>query len=104
MKSEGYNSAWYPYIQSLPEQVKCVSQTYEQDEINKITYQELINKLEHMNWVKEDAWTNMTPEAHGHSTKEEFEWALSIVHSRVFGTAGKEGFAIISCLILFLNK
>ena len=71
--------------------VPSVLQRFEWEDIKEIEYQDLLGKLDYETWLLSHAWRRLDSAGHGGATREEFEWAMSLVYSRTFGMAAKEG-------------
>ena len=82
---------WFPYVQSLPRTIFCVLCAFSYEDICAIEYEDIRLELDRYIWLVSDAWQRLNPEAHSNSDRDAFDWAMSIVHSRTFGTAGKRG-------------
>ncbi|CAD7696604.1 unnamed protein product [Ostreobium quekettii] len=91
LKSNGGGSPWSPYISVLPRKVPSVLQRFEWEDIKEIEYGDLLRKLDYETWLVSYAWQRLDSAATGGASRDEFEWAMSIVHSRTFGMAAKEG-------------
>lgn len=85
------DSPWHPYIESLPLRLPCLLCDYTYEDITAIEYGDIRSAIDSYVWLVSDAWQRLRPEAHGNSSREEFDWAMTMVHSRSFGTAGNRG-------------
>lgn len=56
-----------------------------------IEYSDMADKIAFDNWLLVDSWQQLSPDATGGSTRDEYDWAMSIVHSRSFGAIGEGG-------------
>eukprot|EP00467_Chlorarachnion_reptans_P022018 CAMPEP_0114492898 /NCGR_PEP_ID=MMETSP0109-20121206/3813_1 /TAXON_ID=29199 /ORGANISM="Chlorarachnion reptans, Strain CCCM449" /LENGTH=1080 /DNA_ID=CAMNT_0001669797 /DNA_START=430 /DNA_END=3668 /DNA_ORIENTATION=- len=83
-KRKGARSAFFSYIQALPKIVPSPINTFEWEQISQIEYGPAKNKLFEAHHVTSESYERLSREAHSASTREEYEWALSIVHSRTF--------------------
>lgn len=90
-KALGEQSPHYPYIQSLPKKVDCVLSCFSYEDIQAIQYKPALQEVEKYIWLITDAWQNLYPEAHAHSTRDEFDWAMTVVNSRTYGANSKHG-------------
>ncbi|GMH33156.1 hypothetical protein BSKO_00990 [Bryopsis sp. KO-2023] len=91
LKSEGFQCPWYPYLQSLPDLVPGILSTFQWEDMQAIEYQELKDKVNFDIWLVMDSWQRLSADAHGGASRDEYDWAMSIVHSRCFGVVGKKG-------------
>jgi SET domain len=115
LKSQGANSPWFPYLNSLPTSVPAPLVNFSWEDVQSIAYEPARRQFDKTAWMVSSAWASLPPgaataavavdEATQKSTppstttkseltspsREEFDWAISIVHSRTFGTAGKGG-------------
>ena len=73
--------------------------SFSYEDIKAIEYGDVMDELDYYIWIVVDAWQNLRADAHGNSSREDFEWAMSIVHSRSFGSAGKKGPSDIHMLV-----
>ena len=90
---------WFPYLQSLPRKILCVLCSFSYEDICAIEYEDIRSDLDRYIWLVSDAWQRLKPEAHSHSDRDDFDWAMSVVHSRTFGTAGKRGPSDVHLLV-----
>jgi hypothetical protein len=97
LKSQGPASPWYPYLNSLPTAVPAPLLNFSWEDVQSIAYEPARRQFEKTAWIVSSAWTSLPPGAASVGTeqqlpsREEFDWAISVVHSRTFGTAGKGG-------------
>lgn len=108
MKYQGYDCPWFPYISVLPCRVPTPLSTFSWEDISSIGYQPMKTKIDGALWLSSTAWSTLPPSAltapchaaaasldddddDDQNKRNDFEWALSVVHSRTFGTAGQRG-------------
>eukprot|EP00210_Caulerpa_lentillifera_P001505 g1443.t1 len=90
-KALAEESSWYPYIQSLPPRVSCPLLDFTSSDLLGLDYNDVVEQLESYKAMVDKSWNKLELEAHGKATMDEYLWAMSIVHSRSFGTDGKRG-------------
>lgn len=95
LKHQGSTVPWYPYLKVLPDCVPGVLQTFEWEDIKEIEYVDMADKVAYDNWLVVDAWQQLTPAATGGASRDEFEWAMSIVHSRSFAAMKQGGMQLL---------
>ncbi|KAL0050877.1 hypothetical protein WJX82_009288 [Trebouxia sp. C0006] len=98
-KAKGSASPYHPYLQVLPEHVPSPLCTFAWEDMPQIEVPDMTQQLHHASWLLSDAWPRLSPEATGGASREELEWAVSVVHSRTFGTAAKEGGTAVHMLL-----
>jgi hypothetical protein len=92
LKADGPASPWYPYLNSLPSSVPAPMINFSWEDVQSIAYEPARRQLDKTIHLVSSAWASLPPTAASSQlTREEFDWAISIVHSRTFGTAGKAG-------------
>jgi len=89
--TQGRQSPWYPYLQVLPPHVPCPLETFAWEEMQDIQYLPAQGALFEHDWLVTDAYSRCSPEAVGAAGQEQFKWAMSVVHSRTFGNASRQG-------------
>ncbi|GAB5356658.1 hypothetical protein AAMO2058_000308500, partial [Amorphochlora amoebiformis] len=77
-------SEWAPYIKILPKVVEAPTTTFEWDDIASIEDEGAKERIYNQNLMASQAFDRVPSEAHSASSREEFEWALSIANSRTF--------------------
>lgn len=87
---KGKASPYWPYLTVLPN--FCPGLIHASWEtISSINYTPLRLELFNLTYSQDEYYKTLRPEAHAHSTPEEFRWALSMTHSRCFGSADPKG-------------
>eukprot|EP00208_Stichococcus_sp_RCC1054_P006413 CAMPEP_0206146798 /NCGR_PEP_ID=MMETSP1473-20131121/31486_1 /ASSEMBLY_ACC=CAM_ASM_001109 /TAXON_ID=1461547 /ORGANISM="Stichococcus sp, Strain RCC1054" /LENGTH=546 /DNA_ID=CAMNT_0053543495 /DNA_START=176 /DNA_END=1817 /DNA_ORIENTATION=+ len=80
-------SPWRPYLQVLPERVPSVDEA----EVALTEYSPLLAILRARHQATQYWHDRLSPAASSDATLEQFSWAMSVVHSRTFGTAARDG-------------
>lgn len=81
LKAQGQASPFYPYIQALPASVPTPLITFTWEDIDEMGYEPMRGKFDTATFLTK-AYDSLSTEATGGATREEFLWALSVVHSR----------------------
>ncbi|MEW5308892.1 MAG: hypothetical protein WDW38_000813 [Sanguina aurantia] len=88
----GPSSAWSHYLAVLPAQIPTPVTTYSWDQIKAITYPPAANALHSAGALVADAFSHSSEESlGGDCDQERLAWAMSVVHSRTFGSAARKG-------------
>lgn len=91
MIAEGDSSPWKPYLDTLPDRVYSPTSGFSWKSIQDISYWEAREQIDFSSWMISAHWNNLpkgsVPEA---TTLDEFERALSLVHSRTFSLPSKQ--------------
>ncbi|GAB4820987.1 hypothetical protein N2152v2_008033 [Parachlorella kessleri] len=105
LRRTGATCPWHPYLQVLPERVPSPHTTFQWEDIQEIQYAPMLYDYNYAVWVANSAEQQLSPAATGGASAEELEWALSVVHSRSFGSPGEGGAAVrmLVPLVDFLN-
>ncbi|KAL3147314.1 hypothetical protein ABBQ32_002799 [Trebouxia sp. C0010 RCD-2024] len=98
-KAKGSASPWHPYLQVLPQHVPSPLVSFTWEDMQAIQVPDMIQQLHHASWLLSDAFPRLSPQATGNASREDLEWAVSIVHSRTFGTPAKEGGTAVHMLL-----
>lgn len=94
MASAGDESPWAPYLKVLPTAVPNPLSTFSWEDTQAIAYEPARRQLDHAAWLAASSLDSLPDGAAGPApllSRESFEWALSVVHSRTFGSAGRTG-------------
>ncbi|KAK9805479.1 hypothetical protein WJX72_000563 [[Myrmecia] bisecta] len=89
--AKGHESPWAAYLQVLPAVVDGPLTTFAWGDFKEIQYDPMMEQVHAGSWLLSDAYPRLEGEAIGGATREQFEWAMSVVHSRTFGSAAEEG-------------
>lgn len=113
MKEEGLQCPWSEYISSLPQSpVPGPLTTWSWECVDNLrAYKPMARQLDHALWMASSAWSSINMEraenidsiANAKVSEDEFKWALSVVHSRTFGTAGRRGGVGARMLVPFFD-
>lgn len=108
MRDQGDACPWAPYLSVLPDSVPSPLISFTWEDTWQIAYAPMRRKLDDAVWMAGAAWAALPSGAAGKSnpTRSDFDWALSIVHSRTFGVAacgGGVGIRMLVPLIDMLN-
>eukprot|EP00887_Chlorella_sp_A99_P005016 scaffold4.g5016.t1 len=127
LRAAGGACPWAPYLCSLPAAVPSPLAGWTWEDIQAVEYPHTLRDLDHASWLASSALhalgggrggggsggsgegggAQKGGGAHGDSgargsdapTREEVDWALSIVHSRSFGAPGKQGAVAVRMLV-----
>ncbi|PRW44382.1 Histone-lysine N-methyltransferase setd3 [Chlorella sorokiniana] len=86
--AEGDACPWAPYLAVLPQQVPSPLTAFSWEDVQALEYQPMLRQLEHTTWLASSA--GQQPGGSRFS-REQWDWALSVVHSRTFGAPGPAG-------------
>ncbi|KAL4428352.1 hypothetical protein ABPG75_002441 [Micractinium tetrahymenae] len=102
MLAEGAGSAspWQPYLQVLPAAVPSPLTAFSWEDIQAIEYPPMRKELDHASWLAASA--AQLPGGRRFSA-EQWEWALSVVHSRTFGAPGRRGGVGVRMLVPLID-
>lgn len=108
LKSQGQGCPFFPYLQVLPATVPRALETLPWDATSEIEYQPALDALFNASWIESDGWQylqQIDPEIDvcGGASREEWAWALSVVHSRTFGAAGTGGGINVRLMVPFID-
>lgn len=105
MVQQGASCPWHPYLQVLPKVVPSPLTTFSWQDVQAIEYEPMRRQLDHASWLASSA-----SQQGGSSSfsREQWDWALSVVHSRTFGapgasSAGGVGVRMLVPLVDMLN-
>ncbi|KAI3428549.1 hypothetical protein D9Q98_007371 [Chlorella vulgaris] len=84
MLQQGDACPWKPYLAVLPRVVPSPLTTYSWDDVQAIQYPPMRRQVDHASWLASSA----CQQGNGAFTREQWDWALSVVHSRTFGAPG----------------
>jgi len=90
-RARGAASPWRRYLDSLPAAVPSPLEALAWEDLRAVDYPPMQAALDRLAWLAGDAWQRLSPEATGGASREAFGWALSVVHSRTFGTPAADG-------------
>jgi len=99
----GAGSPWRRYIAVLPAGVPSPLNSFSWDEMQEVQYQPARNAIYEADWLAADAYDRCGAEAIGSASAEEFRWAMSVVHSRTFGSASKKGGVGVRMLVPLID-
>ena len=96
-----------PWFRVLPEGVGA-PYFFRFDEVREIQYGPMREELDRYGWLVADGYRQAGGgeggcEAMGGASKEEFEWAMALVHSRSFGLASEKGGIQTRMLLPFID-
>ena len=93
MASNGNESPWAPYLRVLPTSVPNPLTTFSWEDTQAIAYEPARRQLDNTSWLVASSSDSLPETAAGPAapSREIFEWAVSVVHSRTFGSAGRTG-------------
>eukprot|EP00899_Mesostigma_viride_P018362 jgi/Mesvir1/26527/Mv16182-RA.1 len=80
-RAKGDASRWAAYIAHLPQSM-ATPLTFQWESLQAIRYAHAQQLAFELSWMATDAFDRCEGAAIGHATREEFDWALQIVHSR----------------------
>mmetsp|Transcript_40319 Transcript_40319/g.95819 ORF Transcript_40319/g.95819 Transcript_40319/m.95819 type:complete len:347 (+) Transcript_40319:75-1115(+) len=90
-KAKGSNSPWKSYIDVLPTTILSPLTNFSWEEMLEVQYEPAKNSIFEAHWLAAESYKRCSSAAISGATESEFRWALSVVHSRTFGTAAKTG-------------
>mmetsp|Transcript_3417 Transcript_3417/g.9820 ORF Transcript_3417/g.9820 Transcript_3417/m.9820 type:complete len:533 (-) Transcript_3417:2061-3659(-) len=90
-KAKGPESVYQCYLNVLPKSVPSPLTGFTWEEMQELQYQAVLTDVYETDWLAADGYSRSSPEAIGGASEEEFRWALSVVHSRTFGSASPQG-------------
>lgn len=96
---QGPASQWAPYLQVLPTSVPQLSEA----DATASEYSPLVAALRLQRQLADDWFARLAREATGSATLDAFDWALSVVHSRTFGSAAKGGGVGVRMMVPLLD-
>jgi hypothetical protein len=108
LRAQGQDCPFFPYLRVLPITVPRASEALPWDATSEIEYQPALDALFNASWIESDGWQylkQIDPEIGvcGGADREEWAWALSVVHSRTFGAAGTGGGINVRLMVPFID-
>lgn len=108
LRSQGQDCPYFPYFQILPKTVPKVLDALNWDATHEIEYQPAMDAMFNTSWIESDGWQylqQIDPVVNvcGGCDREEWAWALSVVHSRTFGAAGAAGGIDVRLMVPFID-
>ncbi|KAG2440536.1 hypothetical protein HYH02_010414 [Chlamydomonas schloesseri] len=102
-KAAGAASPWSAYVKVLPAQVPAPLETFGWEDIQGLRYPAAEEALHAADWLRADAAEAAGEQATGGLGVEDFNWALSVVHSRTFANAAPGGGVGVRMLVPLID-
>ncbi|KAG2446144.1 hypothetical protein HXX76_000741 [Chlamydomonas incerta] len=102
-KAAGASSPWSAYVRVLPTQVPAPLETFGWEDITGLRYPAAEEALHAADWLRADAAEAAGEQATGGLGPEDFNWALSVVHSRTFANAAPGGGVGVRMLVPLID-
>ena len=104
LRAKGANCPFFPYISVLPSSVPSPLVGWSWEEIEMVEYQPALEAVYNVMWSHSNAWSEFSSQMTDETfSREEFDWAISCVSSRTFGTPGKGGGVEVRMLVPFFD-